>query len=418
MFETLFLFLAIFVLEVILEIDNITALRRAAEGLPDTPLCRGQMPHALALGVRVALAYMLFHAVAICSRISSVSGHGFLEQLGGMVIIMVACGLVMNYLQGGRAIKANLSRRITNKKTDLLSFLIADAFLSLDTVIAAVAMTTNFGLAVAAMISAAVCIMLFNKPLHAWLKVNPRMALIAFTVIGLLGVNLILASQGIHIPKYALLLVVVLGLWFDRVDKDNKGRNAETLAKSKERVSGAASQVRGLDSHLVGTINKIKDYKPASAEKQASKMATPRVSVPKVVVPKTVDATWAQVVKKSEESRSALDAEQVKAGGAFDYAPDGKKIATTAAQTLESSMDFQHASALEGYVFGTSHSAGVEPGRYGFIFMGAIANPLCGACGIEQPKIFSICSRCGHYRFLCPAGIFEVGSLRLLTMRA
>jgi predicted tellurium resistance membrane protein TerC len=419
MFETLFLFLAIFVLEVILEIDNITALRKAAEGLPNTPLCQGQMPHALALGVRVILAYVLFNAVAIFSRIPSTGGHGNLEQLGGMLIVVVASGLIINYMNGGRTVKANLSRRITNKKTDLGSFLVADAFLSLDTVIAAVAMTTNFGLAVVAMISAAVCIMLFNKPLHAWLKVNPRMALMAFIVIGLLGFNLILDSHGIHIPKYVLLVFVGFGLYFDNVGKANRSKRADSLARAKERASGAASQVRGVESHLVETINKIADYTAPVPEQRA-----PRVVVPRVVVPKTIESTWAEVVQKSEDTRDVLAAEQAKAGGAFDYAPDGKKIAVTAAAAavassgLEEMMAFKHASTLDGYVFGTSHGAGVEPGRYGFIFMGAKANPLCIACGIEQPRIFSICDRCGHYRFLCPAGIFEVGSLRLLTMRA
>jgi predicted tellurium resistance membrane protein TerC len=210
MIETFFLFIALLILEVILEIDNVTALRKAAEGLPDTPLCRGQMPHILALGVRVGLAYCLFHAVSTFTHTSTSSGHNFLEQLGGVVIILVACTLIINYHQGGKAARNKLANRMKTKKTNLVSFLIADAFLSMDTVIAAVAMTTNFKLALAAMVAASVCIMLFHRPLHAWLELNPRMALIAFAVIGLLGVNLIFAADGIAIPKVALLLVVFI----------------------------------------------------------------------------------------------------------------------------------------------------------------------------------------------------------------
>jgi hypothetical protein len=124
------------------------------------------------------------------------------------------------------------------------------------------------------------------------------------------------------------------------------------------------------------------------------------------------------VVQKSENVRDILQAEQDKSGGAYDYTPEGKKIAAVPTANPEAAMNMQYSLNQEGYVFGTTHSAGVAPGRYGFIFLGATTNPFCKACGIEQPKIFSLCDKCGYYRFLCPAGIFEVGSLRLLTKRA
>jgi predicted tellurium resistance membrane protein TerC len=362
MFETFFLFLALFVLEVILEIDNITALRQAASRLPNTPLCRGQVPHGLALFVRVGLAFLLFHTVGYFKHISLTTGSGVFEQVGGALLIMVAVGLIINYFHGGRNLHAaSVRQRASQKRTTLGAFLIADAFLSLDTVIAAVAMTSSFGLAVTAMISAAVCIMLFHEPLHAWLKVNPRAALLAFVIIGLLGFNLILSSQGVHIPKYALLFFVVIGVCFDRIDKDNKRRAAECLAKSRTRQSGTPSQKRGSKSHLATTIDTA-------------------------IIPGIVDVAWQEITQKSADLRATVEAEKVKRDGAC-------------------------------YIFGTTHSAGIQPGLYGFIFQGAMDNPLCNACGVVQPSTFSLCDRCGHYRFLCPAGIFEVGSLKLLTMR-
>ena len=414
------LFLAIFVLEIVLEIDNITALKKAAEGLPNTPLCRGQTPHALALALRIALAYVFLHIAALFAHFQTSGGHNFLGQFGGMLIILVSSGLVINYLHGGKKARTNLSRRIMYKKTSLAAFLFADAFLSLDTVIAAVAMTTSWNLAVAAMISAAVCIMLFEKPLHAWLEVNPRMTLIAYLVIGLLGVNLILGAHGIHIPKYALLIFVVAGLWFDDVDKKIQKSKTAELAQAKERLSSKISQMRGNASHLVETITPVMTSK--EAEPSSSK-----------VVPKTIPASWQEVVRKSEDTRDALAAEQLISGGAYDFTPEGKKIsiaASNAAAAVRDSDDnadslkaMQNLSANiagfgEGYVYGTTHRAGIKPGPYGFILMGRTPDPLCGTCGLQQSSITSVCIGCGHYRFHLPAGIFEVGSLRLLTKRA
>lgn len=412
MFETLFLFVALFVLEVILEIDNLTALRKAAEGLPDTPWCRGQMPHALALGVRVALVYIFVHIISFCSHITSASGQSHFEQLGGVMIVLMAAGLIINYTQGGRAVKGNASRRVVAKHTSLFSFLVADAFLSMDTVIAAVAMTSSFGLAFAAMVGASLAIMVFHKPLQSWLKLNPRMALIAYVVIGLLGFNLILAGSGILIPKYCLLLVVLVGLWFDQVDKDFVSISARKKTMAKRRAGRATTVGAGKASHLVGTIDlKARDLEFAAGRPVVAPEAK------KTIVPKTVDATWSEVVQRSEDLRSLIRAEQGKDGSAYGIAPDGKKIVATAPTEAAATINFTPAAPFNGYVFGTNHNAAVGHGQYGFIVMSNQEDSVCSGCGKTQPLALSICSLCGHYRFFCHPGIFEVGKLRLLTMR-
>jgi|GEM_PF-6658991 len=257
MLEIIALFTALVVLEVILEIDNLTALQKAAAGLPDTPWCKGQGPHAMALGVRVALTYVLFHAVALFANLPSSRGHAFAEQCGGMVLSLVASALIFNYMRAGQnragaSANANVSRR-KGKPTSLVNFLIADAFLSLDTVIAAVAMTTNFNLAVAAMVTASLSIMLFHDQLQTWLKANPRAALLAFIIIGLLGVNLILAGAGMNIPKYFLLVFVLLGVFFDAVDKDIQKMKAADLAKRKAMTT---PRFKNLDSHIAQPIKR------------------------------------------------------------------------------------------------------------------------------------------------------------------
>jgi len=260
MLEIIALFTALVALEIILEIDNLTALQKAAAGLPDTPWCKGQGPHALALGVRVALTYVLFHAVAYFAKLPSSHGHGFAEQCGGLMLILVATGLVFNYLRAGqKKPNGNVSRNIKAKKTSLLGFLFADAFLSMDTVIAAVALTTDFNLAVAAMITASLCIMCFHEKLHDWLKVNPRVALLAFIIIGLLGVNLILAGGGHNIPKYYLLVFVYLGFIFNDLDKKLQAKKAAEQANYKKTMS--TSKFKRIDTHLVQTIAHVKTAK-------------------------------------------------------------------------------------------------------------------------------------------------------------
>ena len=435
MFEMFFLFIALFVLEIVLEIDNLTALRQAAAGLPRTKWGRGQVPHLLALGIRVGLAYFLFHLVSYFKHVSATTHSGMFEQMGGALLIVVAAGLAINYFHNGRNLHAASVRPpIRNKQTTLTNFLLADAFLSLDTVIAAVAMTSSFNLAMVAMVSAALTIMVFHKEMQAWLNRNPHAALIAFAIIGLLGFNLILSTQGVHIPKIALLFFVGFGVWLDRIDKDNKRRAAERLAKSRARTNGSPSQLRGSSSHLVQTIDS------AEAEARAlGSTATLRVS-PRVTpasraasaaaaeasgltIPAIVDIGWNDVAERVAGLKAVVQAEQARVDGAYAQAPDGRKLAhAPVAGSVHYAGTNKVASAVEmadsdKYIFGTTHSAGIQPGLYGFIFHGIGANPCCGACGTEQMRTFSLCDRCGHYRFLCPAGIFEVGSLKMLTMR-
>jgi len=411
--EMVFLFFALFVLEIILEIDNITALKQAASNLPATLFCRGHMPQALALLVRVFLAYALFHVVAFAAALPSAHGRGFFEFYGGALIILMACGLLINHSRKTKSQAKEITKRRSRSvaSTSLLGFLFADAFLSLDTVVAAVAMTSNFSLAITAMVGAAISIMLFHKPLQLWLKQNPRMAPLAFCVIGLMGVNLILSSQGVHIPKYALLAFAFLCLTLDFSDRSNKAR-ASVIRERFVQASGGASQVRGLQSHLVETIGKIPDYVAPASDRT---VRTTKREAPL----KTIDSTWAEVVQKSEELRSIVYTQQAAAGGVYDYAPDGSKIESLIPSAFSGMVDPAATVPvlLDGYAFGTTHRADTIGGRSALLFANANNNPTCRACGIEQPRIFSVCSGCGYYRFLCPAGIFEVGSLRLLKAR-
>ncbi|MBS1995480.1 MAG: hypothetical protein JSS86_04185 [Cyanobacteria bacterium SZAS LIN-2] len=254
--EMFLLFIALLLLEGVLEIDNLTALQKAAAGLPDTPWCRGQVPHAMALGVRVGLVYFLFHALANFKAVSTAATHNIAEQFAGLFLIIVAVGLFFNYLRGRVPQRLGNVSRQKRKPTSLFSFLIADAFLSLDTVIAAVAMTSSFNLAVAAMVSASVCIMLFHAPMHTWLQANPRVPLIAYVIIGLMGVNLILDGGGTHIPKIALLVFVLMGAVFDFLDKKLQKMRADDRARYKKTMN-VGIKWKSLDTHLVQTIEGV-----------------------------------------------------------------------------------------------------------------------------------------------------------------
>jgi predicted tellurium resistance membrane protein TerC len=301
--EMFLLFIALFLLEGVLEIDNLTALQKAAAGLPNTPWCRGQVPHALALGVRVGLVYLLFHGLAYFTAVSTSATHNTAEQFGGLLLIIVAIGLVFNYLRSGVVKRpVNVSRQ-KSKPTSLFGFLIADAFLSLDTVIAAVAMTTSFNLAVAAMVSASAVIMLFHEPLHVWLKANPRVSLIAFVIIGLMGVNLILDGHGIHIPKIALLAFVFLGIWFDDLDKKLQKMRAEDRARYKKTMTSGSSW-KNLDTHLVQTIKGVDKSNLGESGNKIESAAEPKREELKQCVLTAVPA------EKSSVSCSACGVEQ------------------------------------------------------------------------------------------------------------
>lgn len=246
--ETLGFFGALLLLEIILEIDNLTALREAEKRLPVSPLCKGIFPHMFALLAKLAMAIIFLFFLQIFVACTGPIGHFFIKAAGGFLLLHISASLIRSFIATNGSITARPANSRSNNKTTLAAFVAGDAKLSLDSVVAAVVVATSFHSTIAAMIGAAVVLHICHKPLSAWLNANPRFALIAFMMIGAVGLSIIIGLSGLHIPKTALLCLLAFavlveylaGKLKDAAPKDMKYYGLNSRLKSRFKAAAAA----------------------------------------------------------------------------------------------------------------------------------------------------------------------------------
>jgi predicted tellurium resistance membrane protein TerC len=386
MIELIFLFICLVALEVIFEIDNITALKRKVKTLPQTALCQGQAPHLLALCVRIALASILYYSLARIAgsahyQAATPAAHLALKMFGGLAIASIGLALLIGAPQtihNARPIHSG-TRNLKAAKGTLLGFLFADALLSLDSVLATVAMTNNFKLAVEAMASAAIIIMVFHKQINAWLKTNPRVIMLAYLLIIMLGANLTADAFGLHIPKLLLLMLAAIAIWANSLDKKPlkklQGANRKGFYRPETVPSTDNDTGRTLPEPAVGTA--------ATAAATAAKTATATAA-------KTAAATATAIAPAAAALTAALRAQVATVG-----VPSPLKN--------------------EFYTFGTTHQAGLSTSADSSIGFGQNTTAICHNCGAPTIAGVSVCAGCKSYSYLLPARGMEIGALNSLT---
>lgn len=241
--ETLGFFGALLLLEIILEIDNLTALREAEKRLPNSPLCRGIFPHMFALLAKLAMAIIFLFFLQIFVACTGPIGHIFIKAAGGFLLLHISASLIKSFIATNGSITARPANSRSNNKTTLAAFVASDAQLSLDSVVAAVVVATSFHSTIAAMIGAAVVLHICHKPLSSWLNANPRFALIAFMMIGAVGLSIIIGLGGLHIPKTALLGLLAFAVLVENLAGKLKDTTPQGLKYSglNSRLKAAAA---------------------------------------------------------------------------------------------------------------------------------------------------------------------------------
>lgn len=378
MIELIFLFICLVALEVIFEIDNITALKRKVKTLPQTGLCRSPGPHLLALCVRITLASMLYYSLAKITgsahyQAATPAAHLAFKMFGGLAIASIGLTLLIGAPQSINSVKPIHSgtRNLNAAKGTLLGFLFADALLSLDSVLATVAMTNNFELAVTAMASAAIIIMVFHKQLNAWLKTNPRVIMLAYLLIIMLGANLTADAFGLHIPKLLLLMLAAIAIWANSLDKKPlkklQGANRKGFYRPETVPSSPST-----DEASTGTLSK--PAAGAGARAAAGTAATATATV-------------------------------APAAAALTAALKAQVATVTAPSPLKN----------EFYTFGTTHQAGLSTSADSSIGFGQNTTAICHNCGAPTIAGVSVCAGCKSYSYLLPARGMEIGALNKLA---
>jgi predicted tellurium resistance membrane protein TerC len=245
--QTWVAFVTLTVLELVLGIDNIVFISILAGKLPPAQQQRARtLGLGLAMLLRIALLFSLSWIIRLTAPLvtvlgQAISGRDLILLGGGVFLIGKSTYEIHAKLEGE---EGHASARIPPAFLGvLIQILLLDIVFSLDSVITAVGMTDKFGVMIAAVVVAVVCMMVFAGPISRFVERHPTVKMLALSFLLLIGVTLIAEGLDRHIPKGYIYFAMAFSVFVEMVNLQlRRPRTApvklhEPYARATEGVS-------------------------------------------------------------------------------------------------------------------------------------------------------------------------------------
>jgi predicted tellurium resistance membrane protein TerC len=245
--QTWVAFMTLTVLELVLGIDNIVFISILAGKLPPAQQQRARtLGLGLAMLLRIALLFSLSWIIRLTAPLvtvlgQAISGRDLILLGGGVFLIGKSTYEIHAKLEGE---EGHASARIPPAFLGvLIQILLLDIVFSLDSVITAVGMTDKFGVMIAAVVVAVVCMMVFAGPISRFVERHPTVKMLALSFLLLIGVTLIAEGLDRHIPKGYIYFAMAFSVFVEMVNLQlRRPRTApvklhEPYARATEEVS-------------------------------------------------------------------------------------------------------------------------------------------------------------------------------------
>ncbi|MFN8139887.1 MAG: TerC family protein [Fimbriimonadales bacterium] len=198
-------FLTLFLLEVVLGIDNIIFISILSGKLP-----KSQQAKARSTGLLIAVVtrILLLLSITWMARLTTplfaiarqeFSGRDLILLGGGIFLLAKSVTEIHAKLEGEEEGHAQPTK--TTFGGVIVQILLLDVVFSLDSVITAVGMSDVLGVMIAAVIAAVAVMLFFAGPLSDFVERHPTIQMLALSFLVLIGANLVADGFGYHIPK-------------------------------------------------------------------------------------------------------------------------------------------------------------------------------------------------------------------------
>ncbi|PJJ71874.1 putative tellurium resistance membrane protein TerC [Diaminobutyricimonas aerilata] len=252
-------FLTLFVLELVLGVDNVVFISILAGKLPKEQQARARtVGLSLALVLRIALLFAASWIIGLTDPIFSIgdadalefSGRDLILILGGAFLVYKAVMEIHERLEGseghGRGAKAASFGAV------IVQILLLDVVFSLDSVITAVGMVDELYIMIAAVVLA-IGIMLFTAgAISDFVNKHPTVKMLALAFLVLIGTTLIAEGFDVHIDKALIYGPIAFAIIVETLNLVYKSRQAKKRHETVEPVHLRAAYVPEDDSTTNG----------------------------------------------------------------------------------------------------------------------------------------------------------------------
>jgi predicted tellurium resistance membrane protein TerC len=193
-------------MEIVLGIDNLVFIAVLADCLPPESRARARrLGLALALGTRLLLLGAIAWIAGLTAPIFEVAAH----PVSWRDLILIGGGLFLLY-KGTREIHARIEGEAHERATGapaasfagiLVQIMVLDIVFSLDSVITAVGMASQYWVMAASVTIAVILMIAASTPIANFINRHPTVKMLALSFLLLIGVTLVADGMGFHIPK-------------------------------------------------------------------------------------------------------------------------------------------------------------------------------------------------------------------------
>jgi predicted tellurium resistance membrane protein TerC len=199
-------FLTLFVLEIVLGVDNVIFISILASKLPVEQQAKARnLGLSLAMVMRVGLLFAASWIITLTADLFSLFGMGFSGRdlvliLGGLFLVYKAVKEIHEKLEGAESHGSGRVGSVTFGAV-LVQILLLDMVFSFDSVITAVGMVDNMLVIIAAVILSFSIMLFSSKFIFAFVNRHPTVKMLALAFLVLIGAFLIADGFDVHIDK-------------------------------------------------------------------------------------------------------------------------------------------------------------------------------------------------------------------------
>lgn len=217
-------------LEVVLGIDNVVFIAILAGRLPEEEQARARtVGLLLAMVMRLALLGAAFWIMKLTQPFATVlgidlSGKSLILLAGGLFLIAKATMEMHHMVEDGGSHKDDpsarpgMARKAVSFTSVLVQILLLDLVFSIDSVVTAVGMTSNFWIMATAVILAIGVMLVFAGPIARFVRKHPTMKTLALAFLVLIGVLLVAEGAGQHLPRGYVYFAMAFSLCVELVN--------------------------------------------------------------------------------------------------------------------------------------------------------------------------------------------------------
>lgn len=238
-------------LEVVLGIDNVVFIAILAGRLPEEQQARARtIGLLLAMVMRLVLLAAAFWIMKLTQPFAMVlgielSGKSIILLAGGLFLIAKATMEIHHMVEDGGSHKDDpnarpgMARKAVSFTSVLVQILLLDLVFSIDSVITAVGMTSNYWIMATAVILAIGVMLAFAGPIARFVRKHPTMKTLALAFLVLIGVLLVAEGAGQHLPRGYVYFAMAFSLCVELVNMRAGLRRSIRPAEASGEATGS-----------------------------------------------------------------------------------------------------------------------------------------------------------------------------------